>query len=407
MRKLTTEYVRGKVEGAGYILKSTVYVNSHTKIDVVCPNGHEYSVMPYSFLQGHRCAVCAGLAKPVMVDIMMEFEKIGCVLKSTEYVNAHTKLDYICPNGHVHSITWDLFKRAEGCPYCSRNAKLGIDDIRNLFEKRDYVLDSDEYINSKTKLNYTCPNGHSGSMTWNSFQRGQGCPICAGVYKPKIEEIRIEFEKRGCVLKSTEYVNAHTKLDYICKNGHEHSITWNSFQQGCGCPYCAGNNIKHSIEYVRVKFEEKRCILKSTEYVNSKTKLDYICPNGHEHSITWSDFKNGYGCPVCANVRMVGENNPRWKGGISCDPYCDAWADKEYKESIKERDGYRCQNPYCSCNGGIGDLCIHHIDFNKKNCNPNNLVTVCRSCNAFANKDRDWHILWYQTLMNKKYGYVY
>ena len=34
---------------------------------------------------------------------------------------------------------------------------------------------------------------------------------------------------------------------------------------------------KLTIEYVREKYEEKGCILKSTEYVDSKTKLDYIC----------------------------------------------------------------------------------------------------------------------------------
>ena len=37
----------------------------------------------------------------------------------------------------------------------------------------------------------------------------------------------------------------------------------------------------------------------------------------------------------------IGENNPNWKGGISCEPYCDVWLDKHFKESIKERDGYK------------------------------------------------------------------
>jgi len=32
---------------------------------------------------------------------------------------------------------------------------------------------------------------------------------------------------------------------------------------------------------------------------------------------------------------LSGAGSPHWKGGISCVPYCDAWADKEYKESIK------------------------------------------------------------------------
>jgi len=34
-------------------------------------------------------------------------------------------------------------------------------------------------------------------------------------------------------------------------------------------------------------------------------------------------------------------------------------------------------------------LCIHHIDYDKNNCNPNNLITLCFSCNSRANKNRD------------------
>lgn len=101
----------------------------------------------------------------------------------------------------------------------------------------------------------------------------------------------------------------------------------------------------------------------------------------------------------------MGENHPRWKGGISCEPYCDAWADKEYKESIKERDGYKCLNPDCFGNCNHLSLTIHHIDYNKKNCKPDNLITLCRSCNARANTNRKWHKSWYRIIMARRYGY--
>ena len=35
-----------------------------------------------------------------------------------------------------------------------------------------------------------------------------------------------------------------------------------------------------------------------------------------------------------------GKDNTNWRGGISCEPYCQDWT-KEYKEYIKERDDYR------------------------------------------------------------------
>ena len=39
-----------------------------------------------------------------------------------------------------------------------------------------------------------------------------------------------------------------------------------------------------------------------------------------------------------------GEDNPAWKGGISCEPYCQLWSDEEYKQSIKDRDGKKWIN---------------------------------------------------------------
>jgi len=94
--------------------------------------------------------------------------------------------------------------------------------------------------------------------------------------------------------------------------------------------------------------------------------------------------------------------SPVWRGGISCEPYCYEWSFKEFKDLIKERDGHRCLNPYCF--GNYERLCIHHIDYNKKNCEPDNLITLCISCNGRANKDRDWHKAWYKAIINRRYG---
>jgi len=101
------------------------------------------------------------------------------------------------------------------------------------------------------------------------------------------------------------------------------------------------------------------------------------------------------------NGERIGENHPMWCGGISNEPYCDIWSDQEYKESIKERDGYICLNPECNKTSTI--LCIHHIDYNKKQCYPRNLITICNSCNAKANFDREWHEAWYKAIIERRY----
>ncbi len=84
--------------------------------------------------------------------------------------------------------------------------------------------------------------------------------------------------------------------------------------------------------------------------------------------------------------KYVGELSPHWKGGISSEPYCPLWFDKEFKNYIKERDNYECQNPKCWKKPCY--LTIHHINYIKKDCQPTNLITLCTSCNSRANANK-------------------
>lgn len=98
----------------------------------------------------------------------------------------------------------------------------------------------------------------------------------------------------------------------------------------------------------------------------------------------------------------TGENNGNWKGGIACESYCKDWTFPEFKEIIKERDGYKCQNP--DCWGKSKRLDVHHINYIKKDCHPLNLITLCASCNSRANgskeKPRDYWQELYTNIQN-------
>lgn len=87
-----------------------------------------------------------------------------------------------------------------------------------------------------------------------------------------------------------------------------------------------------------------------------------------------------------------GENHPNWQGGISFEPYSMSWTD-DLRESIRKRDNYLCQE--CGLHqdeldGRHKKLDIHHIDYNKYNLNPENLISLCRSCHAKTNFDRNY-----------------
>lgn len=80
---------------------------------------------------------------------------------------------------------------------------------------------------------------------------------------------------------------------------------------------------------------------------------------------------------------QMGPNNHTWKGGSSFFPYSVDWTER-LRRAIRERDRYTCQ--VCNREPAID---VHHIDYNKENCDPINLITLCRSCHMKTNHDRE------------------
>lgn len=95
-----------------------------------------------------------------------------------------------------------------------------------------------------------------------------------------------------------------------------------------------------------------------------------------------------------------GENHPNWRGGTTKDPYCPIFQNKDFRAIVLERDKNECQNP--DCWGVDARICLHHIDYDKKECRLDNLITLCHSCNMRANYDREWNMLNYQEIIKIK-----
>ena len=97
--------------------------------------------------------------------------------------------------------------------------------------------------------------------------------------------------------------------------------------------------------------------------------------------------------------KYIGENSPNWKGGISFEKYPMEWTIL-LKESIRKRDHYTCQKCHTTDNKGSA-FTVHHIDYNKKNCDPKNLITLCRSCNSKVNANRKYWTEYFNLLIHQ------
>ena len=175
-----------------------------------------------------------------------------------------------------------------------------------------YTLLSEEYKNHITKLLIKCPKGHEFMMSYNQFQSGQRCSVCANItrgnkLRNNYENVKKYIESfEGYTLLSEEYVNNTSKLKILCPKGHEFMKSYNSFQSGQRCTVCfnlnRGKSRLFSYEYVKKYIESEGYKLLSEKYQKSSVKLKIQCPEGHEYMVKFNSFRQGCRCPMCANT---------------------------------------------------------------------------------------------------------
>ena len=207
------------------------------------------------------------------------------------YINTNTKMKTICPNGHIYEVRLSSFKEGNRCPKCKQ---VTFETVKSNVEKMGFELltEKENYTNTSMKLKVKCCNGHIQEKRYDSFLANKGCWICRNENKKlKYEEVKQYLEKEGYVLLSKEYENNSIPLVIKCPNGHEYETTFSTFKQGGRCKTCYHENLRVDYEEVKQCFEKEGYKLLEENYVNSKTKMKTLCPNGHIHYVSFGNFK--------------------------------------------------------------------------------------------------------------------
>ena len=158
--------------------------------------------------------------------------------------------------------------------------------------------------------------------------------------------------------------------------------------------------------YQRERF--KKC--KSNSYIDGRTLKKYYCIDCGKRISLHSGFYSGKRCRSCANrITSSGNRSPNWIDGRSYEKYPKEF-NQSLRDKIRERDNYICRGCEMTQEEHFivysRDLEIHHIDYNRKNCKEDNLITLCKQCNIRANKNRDyWEQLFKEKLIEVRKGY--
>jgi len=284
---------------------SETYISTDTKLKWECRKGHLWEAVPYSIKKGHWCPRCAGLQKLTIEEMRTFAESKGGRCLSDHYVNALTKLRWQCKNRHEWEAMPAAVKKGTWCPKCARKQKLTIEEMRENAKKRGGKCLSYEYVNVATKLLWRCEKGHEWWAKPNSIRNGAWCPKCAGLQKLTIEEMREIARERGGKCLSEQYVNGVTKLKWQCSKGHVWEAVPTSVKYGRWCMVCARKPKGMICEMREVAISRGgKCL--SKRYINSFTKLKWMCKKGHIWMAPPKSVKHGHWCQTCAIWKLTG-----------------------------------------------------------------------------------------------------
>lgn len=152
--RLTYDYVKEYIESyLGYKLLSKEYKNETTKLLIQCPKKHYWNTSFASFRSGNRCATCGGTKRKTIEQAKALFEKYNYQLLDETYINSKHKMQLLCPKNHVCYISYRRFDEGGRCTFCSGRRKKTIEEVKHIYAEAGHILLEKDF---KTNKNLKC-----------------------------------------------------------------------------------------------------------------------------------------------------------------------------------------------------------------------------------------------------------
>jgi uncharacterized C2H2 Zn-finger protein len=296
-----------ETHGSKYNYDDVDYVNSATKVNILCDVHGKFEQTPNDHIQGSGCPKC-GREKIKKKLTRTQDEYIKKVEKvhngkytygKTKYKNANSHIIITCPIHGDFSNTANKHLRGQGCPKCSGNF-MDQDyfvELANKTHNELYDYSKVIYIDSRTPVEIICnEHGSFFQAPTNHIRQKQGCPICAKktVKEKQLKRVGLDkFLERAKQqhgdkfdYSNVKYKGMHYKIEIVCpKHGLFTQTPLNHLYYGCAiCSESQGERIvskvldSNNIDYVRQK-RFKECFNVGKSGKCTTLPFDFYLPN--------------------------------------------------------------------------------------------------------------------------------
>lgn len=220
-KKLTTEEWIAKardIYGDRYDYSKVNYVNSKTKVCIICPEHGEFFQQPCHHTKGHQCPKCAHIqggvknkeiSSSTIVERIRKLRGDKYDYSKVIYTGRFENISIICKE-HGEFITTPAnaldSRTVEICPYCCNKSHI-IDIEHFIFKARKVHGDKYDYSkvvygrNNNDKICIVCPEHGEFWQSPSHHFRGEGCPKCGYSKLLNIQTSSGELEVMGVLSK--------------------------------------------------------------------------------------------------------------------------------------------------------------------------------------------------------------
>lgn len=288
----------------GEILTPT-FEGSHVPMLVRCARRHEWRALPTSIGQGVWCPTCK--EESWLAQVRAKAEKRGGRCLSERCRGWADRMLLECAQGHRWRSPASQVKQSKWCPKCLLSVPHDLERMRAVARERGGECLSDEYVDSATRLRWTCAEGHEWEAAPNSVVQGVWCRVCRrGQGRSRrsldIETMQEMARDRGGACLSKRYSGIYSRLRWRCAAGHEWVTVANNVRRGGWCPRCS-HSILGTLERMRALAVERggRCLSRS--WNDHRRPLLFECAAGHRFRLRSNVVKTGVWCPECPRRR--------------------------------------------------------------------------------------------------------